>query len=333
MMSSKRAQRELLKPGFALAPGLASELPCVKPVVSSSAAGSPSLKLAAKATMDESDQATSQAAYPISGCMVRVNVGGELFVVHRDTLLGHRSPHSLDRSDANFFSRLIAPEAGAAPSYVDASGAILVDRDPFSFSIILNYLRGYENALILPDSVKKMVAQDAEYYHLEGLAQRLSSARDEDTSLLFLPGPGIGPERRRFKPTFGVNFVGDRFLVRGRHRISFEVLGREYLGIGVVSDACVAQDMEFHRTTNCCVYYMSGVFYSVFPSPRKEEGCEIFDVGDVVELLLDMDAKLLTFMFRDVRKVVSVKTASRLRFAVAAKRKSTLRIVEYTSEA
>lgn len=308
-------------PGFVVAPGLGTLL------------ASPDVLRSSSALLhDDAALSSSQAAFPISGQVVRLNVGGELFVVQRDTLLGNRSRSPLDCSEANYFHRLLNPDAGAAAStFVDATGAILVDRDPLAFSIILNYLRGYDNALVIPSFLKATVAQDADYYHLLGLKQQLADPFD-DTPLLFQPGPGVAPERRRFKPTYGVNFIGDRFAVRGRHRVTLEVLGADYLGIGVASDACVAQDAEFHRTANCCVYYMSGVFYSTFPSPRKEEALVNFGVGDIVEMHLDMDARILTYTIRDVTKVVSVKSAYRLRFAVTIKKKSSVRIVDYSSE-
>ncbi|CUG84733.1 Hypothetical protein, putative [Bodo saltans] len=313
-------QSDTDEPGFIVAPGLKK-----KDFV-------PSTGETAVITSVDDAVSSSQAAFPITGNMVRLNVGGELFVVQRDTLLGRRSTDPLDSSESTFFHRLVCPDAGApAATFVDSTGAILVDRDPFSFSIVLNYLRGYENALVIPSFWKSVVAQDADYYNLQGLKRRLADPL-EDMPLLFQPGPGIAPERRRFKPTFGVNFIGDRFFVRGCHKIVLEVLGADYLGIGVASDACVSQDTEFHRTMNCCVYYMSGVFYSAFPSPRKEEALESFGVSDTVEMHLDMNAKILTYTFRGVTKVVSVKSAYRLRFAVTLKKKSSVRIVDYVSE-
>jgi hypothetical protein len=318
-------QPDMQEPGFLVAPGMGSAASADQSAVSPTSTD-------AVITMIDDTVSSPQAAFPITGTMVRLNVGGDVFVAQRDTLLGHRSVDPLDSSESSFFYRLICPDAGAAAAtFVDSTGAILIDRDPCSFAVILNYLRGYENALVIPSFLRAIVAQDADYYNLPGLKRRLADPLEE-CPLLFQPGPGIAPERRRFKPTFGINFISDRFFVGGRHSVTLEVLGADYLGIGVASDACVSQDIEFHRTTNCCVYYMSGVFYSAFPSPRKEEALESFGVGDTVEMHIDMDARILTYMFRGVTKVVSVKSAYRLRFAVTLKRKSGVRILNYASE-
>lgn len=304
---------------------------------------------------DETEPTTSGIV--LRGGMVRLNVGGEFFVVHKDTLLygdslqrnrqvqrstkltaGGKGSQGVQQatdgsgtasSSSSYFSRLLEGDA-ATPVDVDGDGAILIDRDPLPFSIIVNYLRGYQTALNIPPTLRSMVAQDAVYYGLAHLAEWL---KEPDRSQYFAPGAGISPEGRRFRPTYAISFVGDRFLLRGRHSITFEILSAEYLGLGVVSDQCVGTDVEFHKTLNCCVYYMTGVFYSNFPSQRKEELLERYMAGDMVTLHLDMNAKLLEFVIHGVSKLVSVKSATRLRFGVALRHQSGVRIVSYTSTA
>lgn len=214
------------------------------------------------------------------------------------------------------------------PVEVDEDGYIFIDRDPRTFRIILNYLRGYSHALIgIPTELNRMLISDAAYYGLDHLHQTLVQ-RHGQLPISFQPGPGVNPDGNRFRSVYGVNYTSEAYLVRGRHMISFEILSSEYVGIGLASDSCTSSDMEFHRTLNCCVWYMTGMFYSNFPHHRKDESPSIkFTVGDIVTIFVDMDRKIAEFRLKDVCRVVTLRTATKLRFAVTLKHRAGVRII------
>lgn len=251
--------------------------------------------------------------------VVRLNVGGEVFVVPVNTLLG--------RESNTFFHALLgAKDEGVAPVFTDADGAIFIDRDPGTFRHILNYFRGYSHFQMLEEEQLRKLKVDARYFQLPGLLEMIGES-EQAADLQFQPGPGVSPERNRLRVVYGVAVVGDIFLVTGRHRITFEIKVADYVGVGLVSEACVSTDQEFHKTANCCVYYMSGVFYTNFPHHRKEENLEKIENGDFVSVTVDMDKGVAEFTLRNSIKTISIGRARRLRFAVTMKMASRIRIV------
>lgn len=251
--------------------------------------------------------------------VARLNVGGELFVVPLSTLLS-REP------DSYFHVLFKTCRSVHIPVFTDEGGAVFIDRDPVVFRYILNYLRGYKHFQMLDEELLRKLKVDARYFQLNGLLETLNAC-EQGSELQFLPGPGVNPERNRLRVVYGVATVGDVLLVTGRHRIMFEIIKADYVGVGLVSDACVNTDQEFHKTPNCCIYYMSGVFYSNFPHHRKEENLERIESGNFVSILVDMDKGFVEFTLKNSTKLLSIGRARRLRFAVTMKLSSSVRIV------
>ncbi|KAG8344674.1 BTB POZ domain [Trypanosoma vivax] len=265
--------------------------------------------------------------------VARLNVGDEIFTVPLKLLL------STDES-GNYFDMLFKFDSqkrrggeshGAScfsfqPPILDETGALFIDRDPAVFRVILNYLRGYRILNTLSEEMLGMLKVDAQYFQLRGLMNDLNE-RVAESGGKFLPGPGVNPERNRFRVIYGVAVVGNCFLVTGRHRITFQVLNNDYVGIGLVSDTCVNTDQEFHKTPNCCVYYMTGVFYSNFPHHHKEDRLDVLEKGDYISLMVDMNNRVAQFTLKNSTKTISLGNARKLRFAVAMKMSSAVRIV------
>lgn len=265
--------------------------------------------------------------------VIKLNVGGTVFYVSRETLLGKHALHQIDRTEENYFHQLLNP-SGGFPVDTDDDGSIFIDRDDATFAMILNYLRGYQNSVIVgSEHALAMLQTDAEYYRLKGL-QSILRVRDrfEATQFLFNKGPCVSPEGFRFRTMYGVAFVGERFLMRGRHSITFFIPFVQYIGLGVASDHFLDRDVEFHKITNCCLLYVTGVFYSNLPNFRKEESGPKFGNGDFVTINLDMDAKVLSFHVNGLVKTVCVRSATKLRFAVVMKMNSSIQIVDSRSE-
>lgn len=267
-----------------------------------------------------------------SADVISLNVGGKLFLVPQKTLLSG--------DENSYFHSLVALENNSSLSVQkDESSNIFIDRDPDVFGYVLNYLRGYTKFGKIDGNLAKKLRIDAEFFRLPKLLRLLEEDRKE--RLQFRPGPGVNADGDRLRVAFGVAVVGEHDLVTGRHRIRFGVVADEYVGVGIVSDACTNTDHEFHKTPLCCVYYMSGVFYSNYPHHRKEELSDTvvrFSSGDTIDIEIDMEKDIAEFVVtstsppKKVTKLISLGKAKRLRFAVTAKSNSTIRILQQPEE-
>ncbi|KPI90245.1 hypothetical protein ABL78_0627 [Leptomonas seymouri] len=262
-----------------------------------------------------------QSRYPeLYAEVATLNVGGEIFIIPLATLLGKDSP--------NYFHVLLgADEAGGiTPVFKDENKVLFIDRDPECFKHILSYFRGYQYFNLLKEDTVRRLKTDAAYFQLPGLLAMLGEL-EREAELQFNAGPGVSLERNRLRVVYGVAVVGDVFLVTGRHVITYEVKVADYIGFGLVSEACVNTDQEFHKIPDCCVYYMSGVFYTNYPYHRKEENLERIENGDFVTMKVDLDKGYVEYILKNSLKMVSIGRARRLRFATTMKLASRVRIV------
>lgn len=269
----------------------------------------------------ESQNCVQEMQKSYAGEPILINVGGELFTFPKKTLIS---------SDENslFHALLYFEEDPIVPIQRDENGVIFFDRDPKVFHHIANYLRGYKKFDKLDSGLAKRLQVDAEYFHLPKLVSLLDDGKGKH--LRFRPGPGVSPEGDRLRVAFGIGIVGEEEMVTGRHSITFEIVLDDYVGVGIVSDACTSTDHEFHKIACCCVYYMSGVFYNNYPHHKKEEMTENiirFGAGDRVTINVELDKGFAEFTVKNVSKIISIGKSKRLRFAIAAKGNSAVRIV------
>uniref|UniRef100_A0A7E4VQP2 BTB_2 domain-containing protein n=1 Tax=Panagrellus redivivus TaxID=6233 RepID=A0A7E4VQP2_PANRE len=106
--------------------------------------------------------------------LVEFNVGGQLFTTTFDTI-------AQDKRSALYTWYL--ERKGAAHLTRDKNGAYFIDRDPYSFGIVLNYLRLQSSKQLWEACLPKdpdrlaLLTQEAEYY-------RLPLLRDQAIALL-----------------------------------------------------------------------------------------------------------------------------------------------------
>lgn len=93
---------------------------------------------------------------PLSGAIVKLNVGGKFFQTSKSTLTKY------DGMFRAMFETSI-------PLATDDTGAVFIDRDPFHFRYILNYMR--DGFVEFPDSTKEIreIQNEAQHYLLDGL--------------------------------------------------------------------------------------------------------------------------------------------------------------------
>ena len=103
--------------------------------------------------------------------IVKLNVGGHYFTTSRQTLT--RDPNSM----------LAAMFSGKFEMEPRGDGAFFIDRDGTHFRFILNYLR--TGKLTLPDGAKflKELAEEAEFYQIQGILDKLKLMKESLTSV------------------------------------------------------------------------------------------------------------------------------------------------------
>ncbi|XP_054829660.1 BTB/POZ domain-containing protein KCTD12 [Eublepharis macularius] len=113
---------------------------------------------------------------PSSGVpeIVELNVGGQVYVTRRGTVLSVRG--------SRLWRLFSQQEASELPR--DAKGRFFLDRDGFLFRYILDYLRDQE--LVLPERFpeRSRLQREAEYFQLPELARRLAAAPPRFAGLL-----------------------------------------------------------------------------------------------------------------------------------------------------
>ncbi|KAH7680098.1 BTB/POZ domain-containing protein KCTD17, partial [Aphelenchoides avenae] len=101
----------------------------------------------------------------MNGTWIRLNIGGKIFQSTKQTLC--RDPDS-------FLARLCQEDA-ELPSVKDDSGAILIDRDPQYFDIVLHYLRtGFLKAV--ENAPVEELVEEAEFYNLPLLSELIQKS-------------------------------------------------------------------------------------------------------------------------------------------------------------
>jgi hypothetical protein len=102
--------------------------------------------------------------------IIKLNVGGQLFVTTRATLCAEAA--------GSMLATKFDPESKfALPKEID--GAVFLDREPITFHYILKYLRnGCQVVSDIPDELLKDMCADANYFGLIGLKQACTTSAD-----------------------------------------------------------------------------------------------------------------------------------------------------------
>jgi len=95
--------------------------------------------------------------HDISSSVVKLNVGGQLFLTTKQTLT--KDPNSM--LAAMFSGRFNAPQC--------EDGSFFIDRDGTHFRFILNYLRDGEPILPEDETSLKQLEAEAKFYQIQGL--------------------------------------------------------------------------------------------------------------------------------------------------------------------
>nr|XP_028584189.1 BTB/POZ domain-containing protein KCTD12 [Podarcis muralis] len=128
--------------------------------------GSSALRSAPRPAQPEAAAASSVGGGEGFPEIVELNVGGQVYVTRRGTVLSVRG---------SLLWRMFSEQA-ASELPRDSKGRFFLDRDGFLFRYILDYLRDQE--LVLPERFpeRSRLQREAEYFQLPELARRLAAA-------------------------------------------------------------------------------------------------------------------------------------------------------------
>ncbi|KNH09398.1 BTB/POZ domain-containing protein KCTD7 [Perkinsela sp. CCAP 1560/4] len=234
--------------------------------------------------------------------------------------------HSISDSTLSKHATSMLYHATKSPEAIrDSSGRILLDRDGELFGEVLNCMRGYRPQFTTHNAA--LLLEDLEYYGLINILEKLQNSHGGQGTLVRSRDHETH-HRTCLRAAYCVGIVGETPLIQGKHGVSFRVKRGEYVGVGVVSDFCRAFNQEFHKTQHCCVYYMTGVFYSNYSHHVKEEGLDKFAAGDTLSIEIDMNSRIITFYKNEsIIRIISSDHATRLRFASVMKFDSEVEIL------
>eukprot|EP01125_Pyxidicula_operculata_P022867 TRINITY_DN963_c0_g1_i1.p1 TRINITY_DN963_c0_g1~~TRINITY_DN963_c0_g1_i1.p1 ORF type:complete len:261 (+),score=4.28 TRINITY_DN963_c0_g1_i1:50-784(+) len=110
-----------------------------------------------------SQRTTSTETFPLNK-VVKLNVGGQIFQTTVSTLTKYQN---------NFFYSMFSGHFNTQPN---EDGSFFIDKDPFAFRHILNYLRGDLECYIkyLSDQELSILLHESIYYGLKGLEETIT---------------------------------------------------------------------------------------------------------------------------------------------------------------
>ncbi|KPA85476.1 hypothetical protein ABB37_01768 [Leptomonas pyrrhocoris] len=139
----------------------------------------------------------------------------------------------------------------------DLQGHPFIDRDPYIFAHIVNYLRGYGLPSKTDDLV--VVAEDAELYQLEALKREIGL--NPPSMWRFTPGPGVREDGVEFSTSDILDICGTEPLSTSLvHTITFRMDKCELISVGMVAFKDVQLDMQIRRQKNSVCYCNTGEF-------------------------------------------------------------------------
>jgi hypothetical protein len=282
---------------------------------------------------ENQDPSLAAARLPLAdpSQIVAVNIGGTRFQVARSTL-----------AKCSFFRALLHAASNTVfPVDRDDFGALMVDRSPRVFRLILMLLHGQLVPQIMTAASRDNVRDDVLYYGVDeelvprglspcaGDAEGAAGGAPTEEGLVFDCGPGTSGDRRRLRTGFLVSCLNEDCFVAGRHTVTFRIHAADYIGVGVVDDTFATFDAEFHKRPNSAVYYWTGLLFNNFRSVQRSETRHPFAAGSLVTMVLDFTQRHLQFITDGTLvRTISTGDAKRLKFAVVMKGAADLSVVD-----
>ena len=195
--------------------------------------------------------------------IVKLNVGGQLFISSQETM-------------TNQYSMLSAMIQNANPAQL-IDGALFIDRDPQTFRWVLNYLRG---STVLPPKNSSELLQlyeEARYFAIDGLSSQINHL----TSPAFGTGDHVSVQKGERHTKFTIVDIEESgYLVTrggGKFRINAsETMTKTSIEKG---DVVMAYQVSYHKHMPGVVMVVSGRQSQIqFGDDEFQTGCLVSGV-------------------------------------------------------
>jgi len=192
--------------------------------------------------------------------------------------------------------------------------AFFIDRDPFVFRHILNFMRQQPLDLeSLTTQEKKTLLLDANYYQLVNLVEILDNAPKIEDNIIkiddqhvFIPGPNdtLSNNNKTATKTGSVTWsalTGSKRISNGSHQwtIKLKAGGSSGFFIGVAPFDINKNTPNIYSQNGWYLYTHSSVLYSGPPmnfSNKAYSSTSALAIGSTVTVKLDMDKKTIAFI-------------------------------------
>eukprot|EP01116_Phalansterium_solitarium_P022992 TRINITY_DN7837_c0_g1_i1.p1 TRINITY_DN7837_c0_g1~~TRINITY_DN7837_c0_g1_i1.p1 ORF type:complete len:349 (+),score=83.36 TRINITY_DN7837_c0_g1_i1:96-1049(+) len=230
---------------------------------------------------------------PKRGERVRLDVGGTVFCTTLSTLT---------RVEQSYFASMFS---GRWPLEQQDDGSYFVDRDPFVFRHVLNYLRG-ENIELSELSVaeRKALLRDIDFYQLPELRQAISKSPlmpGYKVQPSWRPGPSYRIDGARATKTsaalWNAVLLASSAVEDGVHEWSVRVDGTSVM-VGVAPEGVDQQATENYSR---CGWYLYSADCGLFCQPgslkAQQSAPRAVPAGSVVRVVLDASGLMASVAF------------------------------------
>eukprot|EP00043_Microstomoeca_roanoka_P018928 m.207020 g.207020 ORF g.207020 m.207020 type:complete len:378 (+) comp16912_c2_seq3:262-1395(+) len=234
---------------------------------------------------------------------IKLDVGGTIFATSKATLTQDKS---------NFFAGMFSGRHEIAP---EEDGSFFVDRDPFVFRHVLNYLRGQAPKFEYLDT-KDMAAlqEDAEFYQVTGLLEEMTrfqedvkkkrKEEEERAKLPFTPGNNYTLSENNFLATktgangYNAVVLSHEIPKTGIVRIRFTKVSGDYnVMYGLAPSTINRSAVNVYTQCGWYLHGSGGQLYSGPPTSRSGQAFASVNVsnGQYVDMEVNRGSNTISF--------------------------------------
>jgi len=228
------------------------------------------------------------------GDVIELNIGGTRFSTTITTLTSQKG---------SFFEAMFS---GRWNTKAQKDGSYFIDRDPFVFRHILNFMRQQPLDLeLLTTQEKKTLLLDANYYQLVNLVEILDNVPKIVEQHVFIPDSNYTLSNNNKTATKAgsgwLALTGSKRISNGSHQWTIKITSGGASGflIGVAPFDINKNTADVYSQNGWYLYTYSSVLYSGPPmsfSAKAYSSTSKLAIGSTVTVKLDMDKKTIAFI-------------------------------------
>ena len=230
--------------------------------------------------------------------IIKLDVGGDIFPVAKETLLKIETTYFSGRFGGNFISGLDEDD-----------GTYFIERDSHVFHHVLEILRGEPIPMdLLTKSEKEDLQDELDYYHIPNNAVKEPKEYESYASTKFIPGPNytLSNGNKAVEKTGSIKWdliaKGNKKHSKGKHTWQFKIIKTKGSNIMFgVAPHDIDQNINAQYTKSGYYMYVSGgTKYSGPPFSYSGTAYSKYiqgKAGDIVTMTLDCNKKTLSYKF------------------------------------